>query len=357
MIKHAVVLTVVICLLTAHAGEVRQEDWSVLRQEIVTLRHSLARDGAYAFVTTAATPKVAPHIHSQCWVDWLPKEEVERRLYEQEKRAFGLDMVGQLESYALADTDWQNDTDNAAMAHQLLAISKWLKTSAGYGNYLLYKWAENMMVSLSGRLAVNPHADVKAIERLLSEAESYQADLAFRIAVLKDEVPQDYFAPSDKDMSAAQNELLRQWGENMRTAMLHYGEKRFWNLKSSDVLGDKREFAVYVEDPLPRWHTIRSYWDASQYRRFLICGLHEPLCDDVRCMLSAREKSGPMPVPPASAFKDSKARHIYVRDQAEKCSPYLSAAHTAFSIFNGDFYDIHTWQIRGQSGKNRTFGK
>ena len=115
----------------AHAGEVRREAWGALRQEIITLRHSLARDGAYAFVTNADTPKVAPHIHSQCWVDWLPKAEVERRKCEQEMRDFGLDMVGQLERYAL---DIEPHGDLLALersAEELLTIAEWLKTSSG----------------------------------------------------------------------------------------------------------------------------------------------------------------------------------------------------------------------------------
>lgn len=37
--------------------------------EVRQLRGDLARLGVAAFVTNAATPRMAPHIHSQCWVD------------------------------------------------------------------------------------------------------------------------------------------------------------------------------------------------------------------------------------------------------------------------------------------------
>ena len=358
MIRHLIAMTGIVMLgLSSYAIEPSNQDWTSQLMEIKKLRSALTHEGVYAFVTNAATPKVAPLIHSQLWVDGLPKEEVKRRAYEQEKRDFGLEMVGQLEAYALADTDWKNEKDNAAQAHQLIAISQWLKTSVGYGNYLLYKWAENMAMALAGRLAVNPRADVKEIADILAEAEDYQTDVAFRIAVLQDETPHEYHIPRGEDSAVSHNDLLKQWGKNMQTAIRHYGEDRFWHLKSSDVRDDKREFAVYVEDPLAQWHTIRAYWDASQHRIFLICGLHESLCNDVRNVLSAREKIGPMPVPPATAFKDSAARHIYVRDMSEKCEPFSSAAHTAFSIFHGDFYDLYTWQLRAQLGKNIKLGR
>lgn len=359
IILHAMFATAIALTSGCNRSEPAKEqsDWDALRAEVSSLRKCLAQDGAYAFVTNAATPKSAPLIHSRCWVDGLPKEEVKRRAYEQEKRDFGLDMVGQLETYALADSDWQNEKDNAARAHQLIEISRWLKTSAGYGNYLLYKWAENMAMALAGRLAVNSRADVKEIADILAKAEDYHSDVAFRITVLRDEAPHEYHIPKEESSSASHNDLLKQWGKNMQTAIRHYGEDRFWHLKSSDVRDDKREFAVYVEDPLAQWHTIRAYWDASQHRIFLICGLHESLCNDVRNVLSAREKIGPMPVPPATAFKDSAARHIYVRDMSEKCEPFSSAAHTAFSIFHGDFYDLYTWQLRTQLGKNIKLGR
>ena len=75
-------------------------EWGRLRAEIMMYKRELASVGAYAFVTNTATPKTAPHIHSQCWVDWLPNEEIERKEYEQEIRNFGLDLIGELEKYA-----------------------------------------------------------------------------------------------------------------------------------------------------------------------------------------------------------------------------------------------------------------
>lgn len=65
----------VVCHLAAAQGR----DWEKLRDGIRRLRMELARQDVYTFVTNrTTTPRVAPYIHSQCWVDWLPKGE-ERR--------------------------------------------------------------------------------------------------------------------------------------------------------------------------------------------------------------------------------------------------------------------------------------
>ena len=54
--------------------------WERMRLGVVLLRTELARQDVYTFVTNrATTPRIAPYIHSQCWVDWLPKEDVKRR--------------------------------------------------------------------------------------------------------------------------------------------------------------------------------------------------------------------------------------------------------------------------------------
>lgn len=66
----------VVCHLAAAQGR----DWDKLRDGIRRLRMELARQDVYTFVTNrTTTPRVAPYIHSQCWVDWLPKGEERRR--------------------------------------------------------------------------------------------------------------------------------------------------------------------------------------------------------------------------------------------------------------------------------------
>ena len=79
--------------------------WLQLRSEIREMRECMAKDGAYAFVTNAATPKTAPHIHSQYWLMLIPETNIALRQYEQGKRDFGLDMIGQLERYAKQKID------------------------------------------------------------------------------------------------------------------------------------------------------------------------------------------------------------------------------------------------------------
>ena len=102
IILHTIFATAIV--LSAGCSRVEtakeQSDWDALRAEVSSLRKRLANDGAYAFVTNAATPKTAPHIHSQYWLMLIPEANIALRQYEQEKREFGLDMIGQLERYA-----------------------------------------------------------------------------------------------------------------------------------------------------------------------------------------------------------------------------------------------------------------
>ena len=109
-------------------------NWIKMRDQIRVLRMELSRQGAYDFVTNAATPRVAPLMHSQCWVDWLPKEQAERRAYEQEKRDFGLEFVRQIEKVALPNDRFEDVDAHEAHAKRMLAIAGWLKTQPGYGN-------------------------------------------------------------------------------------------------------------------------------------------------------------------------------------------------------------------------------
>ena len=133
-ICHILLITTSLCY---GSKSIATEDWSSLCKEVSIMRGALSQSGAYTFVTNAATPKLAPHIHSQCWVGWLPTEEVKRRAYEQEQRDLGLDILGYLEEYAW-NTESQDDlSTNKKNAVELLAIAEWIKTSQGYGNYLL----------------------------------------------------------------------------------------------------------------------------------------------------------------------------------------------------------------------------
>ena len=101
MKRLAIACVIVLSSIVGYSEEtVSENDWTSLKERMKALRSELARQGAYAFVTNReTTPAVAPYVHSQCWVDWLPRENVERIAYEQEKREFGLDFVLELENH------------------------------------------------------------------------------------------------------------------------------------------------------------------------------------------------------------------------------------------------------------------
>lgn len=173
-----------------------QSDWDALRAEVSSLRKRLAQDGAYTFVTNAATPKTAPHIHSQCWVDWLPKEDVKRREYEQEKRDLGLDILGCLEKYAWGIEAHEDLEGNKKSAMELLAIAEWLNTTPGYGNYLLKRWAENLALIRICHLAVDGRVGLDEIKSYFSHVGTPIQDLQLRVRILNEESPHKYSLPS-----------------------------------------------------------------------------------------------------------------------------------------------------------------
>ena len=180
IILHTIFATAIV--LSAGCSRVEtakeQPDWDALRAEVSSFRKRLASDGAYAFVTNAATPRTAPHIHSQCWVDWLPKEDVKRRAYEQEKRDLGLDILGYLEEYAWNAESQDDLSTNKKNAVELLAIAEWLKTSQGYGNYLLKRWAENLALIRLCNLSIYKRVGIDEIKALFNRRLKRQFHLA-----------------------------------------------------------------------------------------------------------------------------------------------------------------------------------
>lgn len=120
--------------------------------EVKQLRADLARLGLEAFITNSALPKVAPHIHSQCWVDWLPKANIDQWAYEQEKRELGRDMLHILEDMVMSDVSWRDYLAVRRRVKTLLRLKEWLSTVHGCGNYYIQEWAEN--IALSGIAAL-----------------------------------------------------------------------------------------------------------------------------------------------------------------------------------------------------------
>lgn len=281
------------------------EDWAALRREVSEMRLSLAHDGAYAFVTNAATPKTVPHIHSQCWVDLLPGGEIGRRMYEQEKRDFGLDVLGHLEEYVQNIEDKEDLAGQRESAAELLAIAEWLSTSPGYGNYLLKRWAEIMALIRVGHLAVSGRVGLEEIKSYFNRIDTPLEDLKLRVRILNEEAPHKYFLPISLSSEEAGSEsICRQWAKHMQESMQHYSKwcqeksRCYSDLEFAAVVRDDPRYSFYVEDSLDGSHTLRDAWGKKTHYTSLCTGpmsmLHWQCLKEI---IGYWEVAGELPLP------------------------------------------------------------
>ena len=282
IILRAIFATAIALTLGCNRSEPAKEqsDWDALRAEVSSLRKRLANDGAYAFVTNAATPKLAPRIHSQCWVDWLPKEDVKRREYEQEKRDLGLDILGCLEKYAWGIEAHEDLEGNKKSAMELLAIAEWLNTAPGYGNYLLKRWAENLALIRICHLAVDGRVGLDEIKSYFNRVGTPMQDLKLRVRILNEESPHKYSLPSSNlTEEAGSDNICRQWAQHLRESMQRYSKwcennsRDFPSLKFEDVMWDERKYSFYIEDYLDGNHTLRDAWGKKAHYTSLCTGM------------------------------------------------------------------------------------
>lgn len=292
--KPSIILVVVFIAWSVRSESQSHSDWQGLREQVVKLRLDIAKNGVYALATNCAAQSViAPYIHSQCWVDWLPRSEPERIEYEQEKRKFGLDVVGCLERYAiesipLEDIDWLD-----RRAEMMLAVSEWLKTSGGYGNLVLKKWSEGLALSAIGSMVVNDKCDTNRVNQLLSRIDSLQESLARQIHVLNEESPHKYRMPTSNDPIEAEKELVEQWQRHVSDAWIYFG--RIGKRKPFDfrnVREERREYAFYVpEHVLEAYVTPRTEWGVKNHDGVCVHGADTTMVDQIKELL--RYRGGP----------------------------------------------------------------
>jgi len=342
--------------------ETTGDRWDSIRSQVVEMRESLAADGALAFVSSAFTPRVAPHIHSQCWVDWLPKAEVDRRKCEQEMRDFGLDMVGQLERYAL---DIEPHGDLLALersAEELLTIAEWLKTSSGYGNYILKRWAENLALIRLCLCTVNPRCNLHVIQKMYNRIDGTSRNLELRVAILNEESPHTYSLPFIKTEESASMSLCSQWAWYMRESVAYYKGNSGGLVRAprgfSDVKGDKPEYAFYVEDTPGGMYTLRDIWPLKWHYQLCAGAMDMSLHRQLSSLLKYREVVGEIPLPPEAngvmldPFGMSKATLDYIDsvsyrwNAVSKETEPSGVARSVMRLIQGDCADYMTANCR-----------
>ena len=343
IILHTMLATAIALTLGCNRSEPAKEqsDWDALRAEVSSLRKRLAQDGAYTFVTNAATPKTAPHIHSQCWVDWLPKEDVKLRTYEQEKRDLGLDILGYLEEYAWNAESQDDLSTNKKNAVELLAIAEWLKTSQGYGNYLLKRWAENLALIRLCNLSIDKRVGIDEIKALFNRVDEPIQNLKLRLAILNEESPHKYSLPSFfLTEDSGSTSLCRQWGKHAMESMNHYCKwchehsRIFSGLTFNDVAWDNPEYAFYIEDPRDGWHTLRDIWEKKYHYTLCTGAMDMRLWRYLQEIIAYKEVVGEIPLPDKSEL-ERPGSFAFASNELDNYNMILDAKWKSASKKNG----------------------
>ena len=281
-------------------------NWIERIEQMRMLRAELARQGAYAFVTNrTTTPPIAPHIHSQCWVDWLPRTNVEQIAFEQEKRDLGLDFIGNLEKLALTDVSLENIDSLENHADRMLTIAKWLKSEGGYGNHILKSWCEGIALSAMGGMAVNPRCDTNRVLRLLVSIDSVQVNISRRVSILNEESPHRYTVPKCTTYNEAAKSLELQIYPHLMETRNHY-RKAGQNLLIFDKVNDhSHRYAFYLPDILLNHNDIiREWWQRKRHEEVCLYGLENNMVEEIRQILNFRSQLGDIPKPTDEETKD-----------------------------------------------------
>jgi len=304
------ILLTIILFVTMPLSSVAEcaADWIDLRERVKTLRAELSRQGAYAFVTNhATTPPMAPYIHSQCWVDWLPKTNVEQIAYEQEKRDFGLDFFVVLEELALPEIPFEDVDALGRHADRMLTIAEWLKTAKGYGNHVLKTWCEGIAMSATGGMAVNSHCDNNRVLKLLARLDGIHENVVRRVAILNEEAPHHYETPKCKTLNEAAKDLEKQWYPHQVDTWNYFGKKDARrNFRFDKVKDDPPEYAFYVPDRPPKGcDRVMEHWQINKNHEVVcIYGLECGMEREIREILRFRSQIGSFPRPTEDEISD-----------------------------------------------------
>ena len=290
------------------------QDWALLRKGVSAQRQVLADKGAYLFVTDEMTPRRAPHIHSQCWVDWLPDDEVERKAYEQEKRDFGLDMAVQLEKLGARRIEMDDVAGLRTGAEQLVAIAEWAKTSPGYGNYILKHQAEELAMVLMAKMAVNEKCSIREVRELLDRIDTHEKSAYLQVSVLNEESPHAYARPTATSGSEIQSALGRQWRDHVREAREHFKARlpKGRRVHFEDVRDEAREYAFYIPDRNLGDASISRYWNLKDHEEVCVYGMYSQKREKIGWILKYRETIGAIPVPRAGELESEESQERYV---------------------------------------------
>ena len=307
--------TVVLSLhFICHANIQDAAHWPRLSSEIREMRLQLAKNGAYAFVTNASTTTKTPRIHSQYWLMLIPETNIALRQYEQEKRDFGLDIIGQLERYAKQKIDIKDIPALEQRVQELLAIAEWLKKESGYGNFILKRWAEDMASTTISKLAVNNDFPVSEAWSLLRRVDAPQANAQMQISIINEESPDQYTIPRGESAESIVREIGNQWSSRRASAVQALKKKCAQKTapQFSEAFSHDPRLAFYMKDINRANASLRTRWNDKDHEEVCVYGMFCKVPQMVERILEFREAAGGIPVPSDSDLKGLEQQELFV---------------------------------------------
>ncbi|MGI5868982.1 MAG: hypothetical protein ACOX9C_06040 [Kiritimatiellia bacterium] len=327
-----------------------EPDYEEEMKALAIQRKTLADSGFRGFFAAAQANRWdAPKIHSQCWVDWLPRESTKRIRLEQAKRDFGLELVKAVEEEALRVLSPASTGERASQADRLLDFSGWAGRPGGYGN-LAIKWrVEHLACIPIGHLVADLGFPVEEIEARLARLETEQGWVRMQVDVLNEESPHQYRAKT-------KDELAVEWHGHFRKAAFAFKDEmgRYpYNHEESKNL--PRHISFYCEDESsPRPYTLATKWNTKRHYIFCVMGYEDTIKDRVQNLLLFRKTIGRFPLKPSrptGSFPESEIQEGFY----EAWKPHErqlgihpgASGYTYEAIRNNAFMDYDTSELVG----------
>ena len=315
---------------------------------LVVQRKTLAESGLWGFFAVAQSNRwEAPKMHSQCWVDWLPRESAEHIQLEQTKRDFGLEIVKAMEGEALHALLPASTVERANQADRLLVFSDWVGRPGGYGNLAIRRRVEHLACIPIGHLVADLDFPVEKIEALLTRFETEGDRLRTQRDILNKESPHKYDARTKE-------ELVVQWHGHFRKAAFAFkaANGRYpYNHAESENL--PRDVSFYCEDETsPRPYTLATKWNTKRHYIFCVMGYEDTIMNRVQNLLLFRKTIGRFPLKPSrplGSFKGEEIREafyeVWMPHEKVFGKKGSGAARSYTDIQNNAFMDYDTSEL------------
>lgn len=324
-------------------------------EKIESQRRILTASDLWNFFAIAQSNRWdAPKIHSQCWVDWLPRGSDGSIRLEQAKRDFGLEIVKAIEREAMRIVDPASTTERVRQANQLLDFADWIVKPVGYGNLAIAMRIENLACIPIGHLVADLDYPVEKSEALVQRLGTEAGWVRMQSAILNEESPHAYDAETKK-------ELQTQWNENLRNAWLAFKAKegRFPHY-FTEGKNFPKEIAFYCEDKISqRPHTLSTKWNTKRHYIFCVMGYEDAIVEQLKNLLLFRKTIGrfpEMPSRPLGMF-DSRIQEGFYEawkphEETKGIHPGASG-YTYEAIRRGSFMDYDTSELVASRGTKK----